>query len=483
MIFLNVLYTLIVFWLAIYGLNAFVLIGLYLRNRHRCEPLPSLVEYPSVTVQLPVYNEKYVIRRAIEHLVRLDWPPDRLQIQIVDDSTDETTALARQLVTQYQEQGVDIQLIHRDVRSGFKAGALNAALEQTRGEFIAIFDADFCPRPDFLRQTVPYLVANPTLGFVQGRWGHLNADHSLLTRAQALALDAHHLIEHTARCWAGLANFSGTGGVWRAACIRDCGGWSPKVLTEDVDLGYRAQLRGWKGLMLPAVVSPAELPDGIAALKQQQFRWAKGNVQCLLKLGMPILKAPVSLLAKLQALIHLSYYLAHPLMIWLLLCALPLIWQGETAAFGPMVTTVLSLATAGPPLLYLLAQYELGGDRWRRLRGLPVLILLGTGLALNSTAAVLETLLGIETAFMRTPKVYDPKSMLEYSYRAQPGYLLGGELLLLLYAGLTVAAAVIRQNWPALPFLSLYLAGLAFVIGLQMAAMWQYPKIMPETGR
>lgn len=471
---LSVLYTFVVLWLAIYGLNAFVLIGLYLRHRGRREVCPPMDDEPVVTVQLPVYNEKYVVQRAIEHAVRLDWPRERLQIQVVDDSTDETTLLARQLVEQYQAQGVDIRLIHRNERTGFKAGALNTALAEARGEFIAIFDADFCPQPDFLRRTVPHLVADPRLGFVQARWEHLNADHSLLTCAQAVALDGHHLIEHTARSRAGfLANFSGTGGVWRASCIHDSGGWAADTLTEDVDLGYRAQLRGWKGLMLPDVVAPAELPTELVALKQQQFRWAKGNIQCLLKLGGAILGAPISLAARLQALLHLSYYLAHPLMVALLLCALPLIWQREAVAFGPAVTVLLSLATLGPPLLYLLAERQLGKEGWRRLRGLPVMVLLGTGLALNSTAAVLEAMLGVKSAFLRTPKVRGTEHPSDRSYRARPGRLLWGEMLLCLYAILTVIAAVMRQNWSALPFLILYPAGLMFVIGLQLAEMGQ----------
>ncbi|MBN1934139.1 MAG: glycosyltransferase, partial [Anaerolineae bacterium] len=357
----NVLYIPIALWLAIYGLNSFVLIGLYLKHRRTREPCPAMDERPAVTVQLPVYNEKYVVQRAIEHLVRLDWPRERLQIQVVDDSTDETTALARQQVAQYRRQGIDIVLIHRDARSGFKAGALNAALPDACGEFVAVFDADFCPSPDFLCRTVPHLAADPSLGFVQTRWGHLNAGLSPLTRAQAIALDGHHLIEHTARSRAGLlANFSGTGGVWRATCIRDSGGWDAKMLTEDVDLGYRAQLRGWKGLMLPDVVSPSDLPAQLLACKQQQFRWAKGNIQCLLKLALPLARAPVSLAARLQALIHLSYYLAHPLMLLVMLCALPLIWlSGPEQAFGASTAALLSLATLGPPLLYSLGQREI----------------------------------------------------------------------------------------------------------------------------
>lgn len=475
--FLNILYALIALWLAIYGFNSFVLVGLYLKHRRKTELCPSLDTYPLVTVQLPLYNEKYVVQRAIEHLVRLDWPRERLQIQVVDDSTDETTVLARQQVEQWQRQGVDVTLVHRKARSGFKAGALNAALETARGEFVAIFDADFCPEPDFLQRTVPYLAADPDLGFVQTRWSHLNGDLSPLTRAQAIALDGHHMVEHTARSRAGLlANFSGTGGVWRTVCIQDSSGWDAQMLTEDVDLGYRAQLRGWKGLMLPEVVSPGELPTQLLAFKQQQFRWAKGNVQCLLKLALPLARAPISLGARLQSLIHLSYYLAHPLMLLVMFFALPSIWLGERGgatlvfrSLGTPVALLLSLATLGPPLLYVLGQREIYGDWTRRLRALPVVVCLGTGLALNSTAAIIEALLGIKTAFRRTPKLsgwVESESSLERSYCLSPGRLIWGEFLLALYALLAIAAAVIRQNWLMLPFLLLYLAGFSYVAGL-----------------
>ncbi|MBN1582227.1 MAG: glycosyltransferase [Anaerolineae bacterium] len=419
--------------------------------------------FPVVTVQLPVYNEKYVVKRAIDSLTRLDWPRDRLQIQVLDDSTDETTILAQRCVESYCQQGLNIVLVHREQRDGFKAGALNAAMTGAIGEFIVIFDADFRPESGFLHDTIPYL-ADPELGFVQTRWGHLNDDFSLLAQAQAMALDGHFVVEHVARQRAGLlTNFSGTGGVWRRVCIETCGGWRPKMLTEDIDLSYRAQLAGWKGLILPNVVTPAELPVQLAAFKQQQFRWAKGNTQCLLKQSWSLLQARLSLLARIQGLIHLSYYLAHPLMLLVMLFTLPLIWFGWLDRWS---LAFLSLATLGPPMLYAIGQRAIYSDWKRRLRALPVLIALGTGMALNSTVAIIEAILGIETAFLRTPKfqVRDRHMRWEgMAYALKADRLVLGEGLLTVYALLTVLAAAIKGYVQVIPFVMLYAAGFGYV--------------------
>jgi cellulose synthase/poly-beta-1,6-N-acetylglucosamine synthase-like glycosyltransferase len=467
--FLGVTYLLVAIWLSIYGFNAFVLLFLYFRHRRdRVDygaPEPaSHADFPLVTVQMPIYNEKYVVHQAIDALVRLDWPRDRLQIQVLDDSTDETTEIARQCVEAYRQQGMDIELIHRTQRSGYKAGALNEALEAARGPFVALFDADFRPPPDFLRRTVSHLAADPALGFVQARWGHLNDEFSLLALAQAMALDGHFVVEHTARQRAGLlTNFSGTGGVWRRACIEACGGWRGEMLTEDMDLSYRAQLAGWKGLALPDVVVPAELPVQLAAFKRQQFRWAKGNTQCLLRQVRSLMGAPLPLFVRIQGLIHLSYYLAHPLMLVLMLCTLPLIWHG---LLGRWSLTVLSAATFGPPLLYVVSQWAIYAGWWRRLRALPVLICLGMGLALNTTAAVIEAVLGIQSAFQRTPKYQiegKSGSWRGDSYALSAGRLVWGEILLTVYALLAVLAAVFRGNWQAIPFLLLYVVGFGYV--------------------
>ena len=471
MIGLTILYTAISIWLAIYGLNAFVLIWFYFRHRQPPPACPALDELPTVTVQIPLYNERYVVERVIDAVAALDWPQDRLQIQVLDDSTDETSALAQARIAGHRQQGLDIRHIRRETRRGFKAGALNAGLQTARGEYVALFDADFCPEPEFLQRTVPHLVARPKLAFVQARWSHLNDGHSILTLAQSIALDGHFAIEHAARQRAGLLKgFNGTGGVWRTKAIQDCQGWDETQLTEDVDLAYRAQLEGWQGLALTDVSAPAEIPVTLAAFKQQQFRWAKGNLQCCFKLAFPFLRAPLPWMARLQALIHLSYYLAHPLMLLVVLGTLPMIvWGGLhkwTSQSIPIGLTVLSLATLGPPTLYTLAQRALYADWVRRLRALPVLVCTGLGLALNSTVAAVEAILGIHSAFERTPKIganETPPNGKAHPYALRKSRLVWGEIALTLYAALSVYAAWQKGQILAIPFLLLYVIGFGYV--------------------
>jgi cellulose synthase/poly-beta-1,6-N-acetylglucosamine synthase-like glycosyltransferase len=461
---LAILYLILALCLSIYGFNAFVLIYACLRHRrHRLAP-PSLADYPTVTVQLPIYNEQHVARRLIDASAALDWPRDRLQVQVLDDSTDETSEVIRQRVEQHRQRGLDIVHLQRTERRGFKAGALNEGTASARGTYLALFDADFRPDPGFLRQTVPHLAADPGLGFVQARWGHLNDDFSGLTLAQAIALDGHFVVEHAARESAGwLTSFSGTGGVWRKSCLQACGGWDPLMLAEDVDLSYRAQLAGWRGLTLLDVVAPAELPVQLGAFMQQQFRWAKGNTQCLLKHGTALLCRPLSPLTRLEAYLHLSYYLAHPLMLAVMLITLPLVWYGLLDRWS---LTFLSLATFGPPLLYVLGQRALYPNWWRRLRALPVLVCLGIGLAFNSTVAAAEAFLGIRSAFQRTPKFQiqgrkEPWQVRRYA--ADVKGLRWGEILLTLYALLTVLAAQMQGRAQAIPFVLLYAAGFGYV--------------------
>jgi cellulose synthase/poly-beta-1,6-N-acetylglucosamine synthase-like glycosyltransferase len=277
--------------LAMYGLHRSHLVLTCLRYRKRLRemsqdpaPLPD-AELPQVTIQLPLYNEATVATRLLEHVARIDYPRERLEIQVLDDSTDETRSLLRTEVERLRDLGLDVVYLHRVDRVGYKAGALDAGLKVAKGDLIAIFDADFLPQPDFLRRIVPLFVADAKVGMVQARWGHLNRDHSLLTRTQALMLDGHHLVENRARSAAGwLFNFSGTGGMWRRQAIDTSGGWQHDTLTEDLDLSYRAQLAGWRFLYRENVVSPAELPEDVSAFRAQQFRWAKGTVQTARKL-------------------------------------------------------------------------------------------------------------------------------------------------------------------------------------------------------
>lgn len=467
MSFFEILYAAIAILLAIYGANAFVMLVLYLRHRRRpaaIEPLPPDDDLPAATVQLPVFNELYVVERLIDAVARLAYPRGRLLIQVLDDSTDETTALAEKRAAHWQAQGVDVQVIHRQVRTDYKAGALREGLKTARGEYIAIFDADFVPPPDFLLRTIPHFRRRPRLGFIQARWAHLNGDYSSLTRAQTLALDGHFVVEQTARQRSGLfMNFNGTAGVWRRACIADAGGWQGDTLSEDLDLSYRAQLRGWECLYLPDVTAPAEVPPQVNAFKRQQFRWAKGSIQCLKKLWRPLLTAPLPWFKRWQGIVHVSGYLAHPLMVLLLLITLPMLlgaWQMR------LPLALLTPVSLGPPLLYAVAQAALYRDWPRRITCLPLLVLLGTGIALNNTWAIVEALLGRRTAFQRTPK-FRVASRGEgwagnpYALGLEPQIL--GEILLALYALTTIAVALAKGHLLAAPFLLLYAGGFGYV--------------------
>lgn len=450
--------------LAVYGLNSLVLTWLYLRHRREDAPRPPLAEMPAVTVQLPIYNEFYVVERLIDAVACLDYPRDRLQIQVLDDSTDETTAVARARVDFYRARGIDIELIHRAERTGFKAGALQHGLATARGEFIVIFDADFVPELDFLMKTIPYFFGRPRLGMIQTRWMHINADYSPLTRAQAIALDGHFVVEQTARNRSGLfMNFNGTAGIWRRECIEASGGWQGETISEDLDLSYRAQLSGWEFLFLPDVLAPAEIPPQINAFKRQQFRWAKGSIQCALKLWWPVLKAPVSIFKRLQAVIHLTSYLVHPLMLFLCLSSLPLmLWKGG----GRLPLAYLSVASLGPPLLYALSQRSLYPDWLKRFTYFPVLVFLGTGIALNNTKAVWEALTRRENDFCRTPKFCLEEHKDRWAgrrYALSFNWVTWGEFVLAVYAALTTWVAFQQGNYYALPFFLLYVSGFGYV--------------------
>jgi cellulose synthase/poly-beta-1,6-N-acetylglucosamine synthase-like glycosyltransferase len=467
---LIVIYIIAAFLLAIYAFNAWVLTFLYFK--HRCTPpmraRERLIEVlPAVTVQLPIFNEALVVERLIDAIVRLDYPAHLLQIQVLDDSTDETTGLAEARIERHRRRGVNLELVRRPDRSAFKAGALKHGLKTATGEFIAIFDADFVPDPDFLKRTLPYFIKNSELGFIQTRWGHLNRSYSPLTAAQALALDGHFAIEQTARNRSGLLiNFNGAAGVWRRACIEAAGGWQGDTISEDFDLSYRAQMAGWGCLFLPDVVAPAEIPPQLAAFKRQQFRWAKGSIQCLKKLGWRVLRARLAWPVKLQALVHLSSYLVHPLMVLLTVITPILIMTGATAKIRfPLI--YLSLVSLGPPLLYLVAQAGLfGRNWWRNYKAMPLLVLLGSGIALSNTRAVVEALLGVGNVFRRTPK-FNLKSTSDRwqhsAYRLPLDGLVIGELGLGLYSLWGAWFAATNGQQFAVPFILLYAFGFGYV--------------------
>lgn len=484
--FLAVVYALVTLWLAAYGLHSWVLLVLYWWHRKRARaaatqsPQPPRAGLPTVTVQLPLYNERYVVRRLIDAVASLDYPRDQLEIQVLDDSTDETTAMAQARAAFWRERGVDIRVLHRSDRAGFKAGALAWGLQQARGELIAVFDADFCPRPDFLLRIVPHFLADPRLGMVQTRWSHLNADHSLITRAEAIALDGHFVVEQTARSRAGLLmHFNGSGGVWRRACIEESGGWQSDTVCEDLDLSYRAQLAGWRCRFLPEVDCPAELPPQILAFKQQQARWARGAAQCLRKLARPLLSSRgVGPLRKLLGLLHLSGYLIHPLLILLLL--LTPVTLLVPSPLGE-VSRLLGPLCLGPILVYSTGQRALYRDWKRRMLAFPVLVLIGTGIAWGNTVAILQGLARWGGVFARTPKFHldgQAKNWRRNPYRLTRDRSMGGEIVLALYALAAAALARSLGRTDAIPFLLLYALSFGVVAGSGFYEMgrWAVPK-------
>ena len=490
-ILFQILYAAGALGLGLYGLHA---LWLTLQLRRFAPPVPGdsfdAPHLPLVTVQLPVYNERHVVIRLIDACALLEYPLSRLQIQVLDDSTDQTTAIIQQRVDFWRSRGVNIQSIHRAARTGYKAGALHDALPVATGDFIAIFDADFEPPTDFLARTIPHFLGDEAagIGFVQARWGHLNQDYSVLTNCQALALDGHFVVEQTARQAAGYPfGFNGSGGVWRRACIEDpaVGGWQADTLCEDLDLSYRAQLAGWQPLFLPDLVAPAEIPPQLLAFKRQQFRWAKGSVQTLKKLGGAVWRSGWSLPARLAGLFHLGNYLIHPLLLLLLLITPVLLLLGVDP-FGPLAW--LSLASVGPPLLYAVAQRRLSRRLWlRRWAYLPVLTLLGMGLCLNNSLAVWQAFANRPGPFLRTPKfrVEDrTDSWRESSYALALDPVVVGEALLALYAlgGVWLAAA--QGKWWSIAFLLLYAAGFGLMVGMGVGQSFGWRrKGNPSTAR
>ncbi len=454
-------YLLVLSGLAVYGSLGLLTLWLFWRHRHDGAAAPAArpEDLPSVTVQLPIYNERYVVKRLIRAAARLDYPRDRLQIQVLDDSTDDTTERAAALVARYRQQGLDITLLHRDVRSGYKAGALAAGLQCARGEYLAIFDADFQPEPDFLQRTVPHFLTSPELGMVQARWGHLNPDTSTLTAAQALALDKHFAIEQTVRHRAGLfPKFNGTAGIWRRACLEDAGGWQSDTICEDLCLSTRAVLRGWQFRFLPDVVAPAELPATASAYKNQQVRWATGSTQCLFKYGRAIAASRYSRVARLYALLSMGAYATSFLVILLLLLQLPLLYLN--VRFSPYML-VFTVAGLGQPLLFIASQQQLYRDWRRRLLRLPALLVTAIGLSATVSWAVARTVLARRYPFVRTPKRGSLPG--QGSYRLPFDRSLFAELGLAAYAAMGLVLAVQRDNLGPAVFLLSCLAGFSYL--------------------
>lgn len=459
------------YWLIVAVLSIYGLLGLYTLwqySRHRqdefpCPPLPE--DPPTVTIQLPLYNEPYVVKRLIRTAVNQQYPRHRLQIQVIDDSTDITTNRASRLVEQYKRKGIDISLIHRTERTGYKAGALAHALPEATGEFIAIFDADFQIEPDFLQQTIPHFYSDDRLGMVQTRWGHLNDGESALTAVQAIALDKHFAIDQTVRHHANLfPKFNGAAGVWRKACIDEACGWQDDTVCEDLCLSTRAVLSGWRFRFLPHVVIPAELPSAITAYKSQQARWAKGSFQCLLKHSRAVITTPgQSLAARLVALLTMAAYLTNPLLILLLLLQIPLILVDYQPSAWMLIFTLISF---GQPLLFIAGQQVLHPDWWWRLRHLPTLLVIAVGLSPANTRAILQVGYGRTHTFIRTPKqghLTNPR------YQAIPfDWLILAELFLAGYALAGIVLALYLHNTASLLFLLTCALGLGYVTWLSL---------------
>jgi cellulose synthase/poly-beta-1,6-N-acetylglucosamine synthase-like glycosyltransferase len=459
--FLTALYVLCALLLTVYAGSEMLLLFMYWRYRDEPNPTPSVKEWPTVVIQLPIYNERHVVERLLNAVAALDYPRQKLLVQVLDDSTDETVDIAAALVESLAADGLNIQHIRRENRAGYKAGAMAYGLTLTDSELVVVLDADFVPAPDFLCRTVPYLAADPGLGMVQTRWGHLNPFSNLLTLGQTLALDGHFVVEQTARSRAGwLMSFNGSGGVWRAQCIRDAGGWRDLTLTEDLDLSYRAQLAGWRFLYLPDVVVPGELPPQIAAYKQQQARWAKGSTQTLAYIFNPLWRSGFSLSQRIMATLHLCQYIPHPLMVMMLLLTPPLL---IAHSLQKLPLGLLGIVGLGPPLVYVISQRSLYPDWKRRILAFPMLVAIGTGIAWSNTQAVFGGLMGNRGEFRRTPKFARAWQGSGYALRFDHNIWI--ELFLAAYAVWGVILAL--RTSPALaPYLAVY----GFAFGL--VALW-----------
>jgi cellulose synthase/poly-beta-1,6-N-acetylglucosamine synthase-like glycosyltransferase len=455
--------------LAIYGWHRYYLVYLYMRYRDK-EPKagPALDPLPVVTIQLPLYNEMYVADRLIDAVCRIEYPRERLEIQVLDDSTDETRNIADKAVRRWAAEGLDIKYYHRADRGGYKAGALEAGLKVARGEFIAIFDADFIPTADFLTRLMPHFT-DARIGMVQARWGHINRDYSLLTRIQAILLDGHFVLEHGGRNRAGrFFNFNGTAGVWRRQAIDDAGGWQHDTLTEDLDLSYRAQLRGWRFVFVPELIAPAEVPVEMNAFKSQQHRWAKGSIQTCRKLLPTILRSNLPLAIKAEAFFHLTANFNYILMCVLSALIFPSMVIRYNMGWYEMLLIDVPLffaATFSFCNFYVVCQREVHKDWIHRLKYVPFLMSVGIGLSINNTRAVLEALFNKHTEFARTPKYRiegDADEWVGKRYRQSVAVQPLIELALGLYFTATVFYALANQIYGTVPFLILFQVGFLY---------------------
>ncbi|MHB8605013.1 MAG: glycosyltransferase [Thermoplasmatota archaeon] len=480
--FIVLLYVTVSFLLSVYGLNQYLLVAW--RKRAPPVPAPRRIprgEEPVVTVQLPIFNERYVLPRLLEAAAALDWPRDRLEIQILDDSTDDTREMAAALAAEYRASGVDVKHVTRGSREGFKAGALQAGLASARGSLIAIFDSDFVPHPDFLRATVPHFARD--VACVQARWAHTNEEYSWLTRATAIGIDGHFSVEQRARASRGyLLNFNGTAGVWRRDAMVAAGGWSGSTLAEDLDLSFHVQLAGWRLVYLEDVEAPAEIPVQVHAFKRQQARWAQGSIQCARKHLGAVWRSPrLTVGAKVQATLHLTHYAVHPLLLALYLLLIPAMFASR---FPLPITWIFLVATFGPPTLYAVGQRIRHPEDWRRrARRLLPLTLIGTGVAVSNARAVFAGLFKNGGEFRRTPKFRiehrsDSWRDKEYALAQDWTTWLEGAFAALGVASLAVAIAT--RNFFVIPWILLFGGAFGTMFFLSLAHRIRAPRAEQE---
>jgi cellulose synthase/poly-beta-1,6-N-acetylglucosamine synthase-like glycosyltransferase len=456
--------------LFLFGLHGFVMMFYHRKYGHK-NPVPDSEFKPDklVTIQLPLYNEMYVIERLIDSVCEIDYPKDKMEIQVLDDSTDETTAIVAKVVEEKKKLGFDISHIRRGSREGFKAGALKEGMRIAKGEFIAIFDADFIPQKEFLKKTLSYFT-DDKVGMVQSRWEHLNGDYSIITKAQALALDGHFVIEQTVRNKSGFfINFNGTGGVWRKKCIEDAGNWHADTLTEDLDLSYRAQLIGWRFVFLKDFTSPAELPSEINALKAQQFRWTKGAVETAKKILPLVWKSKVPLRVKLQSTFHLTNNLVFPFILLAAILNVPLIFIKNSGAHDIYfaIMSLFVLAFISSFLFYMYSQKDIRTDWQKRIVLFPLFMAGSMGLAVNNSRAVFEGLMNRKSEFVRTPKFKQESEKDTFVGNKYLNKKLGlsvfVEAVLAIYCFIGVLSSIYFMELASIPFQVLFTLGFSFI--------------------
>ena len=465
---------------SLYGFHKILMVWRFYRHRDRpSQPLQYYAHHalPKVTLQLPIFNEMYVVERLLEAITQLDYPTEKLEIQVLDDSTDRTQIICHEKVLELKKQHPNIHYIHRQDRCGFKAGALDYGLQLASGELVMIFDADFIPTPNTLLKMVHHF-SDPAVGMVQARWTHLNRNYSLLTEIQALMLDGHFVIEQTARNRSGcFFNFNGTAGIWRLNAIHDAGGWQHTTVTEDLDLSYRVQLRGWRCIYLPNVVVPAELPMEMNSFKSQQFRWAKGASQVAAKLLPAIFRSNLPFYVKFESFLHMTNNINYVFLLAILLLSLPYHiyiyqnnWEQDLWLYLPIfVGTTINLFC-----FYLVSQYEQGITKpfWKFVYDIFFLMSIGVGLSINQSLAVWEGFFQTGSEFVRTPKhgvINKAESWMNRKYRAAKPWTILLELSMLAYLTLTLSLALHYQHYWSLPFLLLFNVGYFYVLKLSLS--------------